>query len=203
MGRSHKYKAPSLDELRAEAEKHNTRMGFKAAAPTFYSHAYRYGLLDEICQHMTDARKVWTLEKLQAEAGKYSCRKDFIAGSNSAYQAARTQLVLDQVCAHMDAPNGTYDVLYLLRVENTNVYKIGSTSKVRGLHRIEEIKRKYRQQQISLVNYALTPNATYYEQRFKLLGRPVEAFSSEFRDISAAELRKFLLMVVEDIVERH
>lgn len=202
MARSRKYKAPSLEELRAEATQHNTRGAFQAAAPTLYSYAYRYGLLDEICQHMTDARKVWTLEKLQAEAGKYSCRKDFLIGSNSAYQAARTQLVLDQICAHMVAPKGTYDVLYLLRVDGTNTYKIGSTSKVRGLHRIEEIKRKY-QKPISLVNYTITPNATYYEQRFKQLGQPVEAFSSEFRDISAVELRKFLLTVVEDIVERH
>ena len=138
MGRAKKYKEPSLEELKAEAEKHTTKGAFQAAAPRLYGYAYRNGLLPEICDHMYDARARWTEESLQAEAAKYTTRSEFAKNSNRAYQAARDAGLLDKICAHMERKR--FDTIYISKEPGTNLYKVGLTSRRLGLNRIACVK---------------------------------------------------------------
>ena len=94
MPRSHKYKEPTIEAIRAAALECQTRTEFSKKSPSLYRYAWSKGLLDDVCSHIADARKIWTLEMLQEEASKYTSRSAFQKGSSAAYQAARYQGVL-------------------------------------------------------------------------------------------------------------
>ena len=93
----------TLDKVKGEALKFNTRNDFKKNSPSPYQIAYRNGWLDEVCSHMRSDRKpkgYWTLDKVKEEALKFNSRKEFERES-SAYQIAYRNGWLDEVCSHM------------------------------------------------------------------------------------------------------
>ena len=101
MGRAHKYKPPTIDELQIEALKYATRRDFSLNSQKLYRYAWKNGLLDQICSHMQDQRKKWSIEELKSEALKFNTRSEFQFGSNKAYQVARYHGLLDEICGHM------------------------------------------------------------------------------------------------------
>jgi hypothetical protein len=120
LPRNPNYKTPStpcwtLERLKAEAAKYQTRMEFNERASGAYSAARKRKLIDEVCAHMTSAfkpRGYWdNKERVLAAAKKFETRAKFTKGNGSAYYAAIRNGWLDQACAHMrqgKTPNGTW-----------------------------------------------------------------------------------------------
>lgn len=135
MARSRKYVEPTIEELRAESAKHQTKMEFNRASPKLYRYAWSKGLLNELCAHMFDARKEWTLDKLKAEASQYHTRAEFQKNSNKAYQAARYQNVLEEVCDHMKPSQKKNDMIYIGFFPKSGHHKVGTTSSHLGMNR--------------------------------------------------------------------
>jgi hypothetical protein len=99
------------EELTLEALKYYTRGDFAKYSNAAYQMAKRRGILDEICSHMINGKKLligiksnaykWTDEALAIEALKYNNKTEFCKGSWGAYQTARSRGILDKICAHM------------------------------------------------------------------------------------------------------
>ena len=120
LPRNPNYRPPStpcwtLERLKAEAAKYQTRMEFNERASGAYSAARQRKLLDEVCAHMLSAtrpRGYWdNKERVLDAAKKFETRAKFTKGNGSAYYAAIRNGWLDEVCAHMrqgKTPNGTW-----------------------------------------------------------------------------------------------
>jgi hypothetical protein len=91
----------TIEELAKEARRYKTRTAFQKGSRNAYTAAWRRGLLDELCVHMTAERKNWTDQELFAIAASYESRKDFQKNDNAAYQVARRRALLSECCMHM------------------------------------------------------------------------------------------------------
>jgi len=102
MGKRIKGKKWTLDELKREARKYNSRNAFKNGSRCAYNACQRRGILNEICKHMKNVLTYWTDEMLRKEALKYKTRSEFYERSNSAYNLSQKRGILDDVCSHME-----------------------------------------------------------------------------------------------------
>ena len=93
----------SLGNLRTEAVQYSSRNAFNKGSRKAYKAAWRMGVLNEICQHMTRPQPVnkWTLEALKIEASKFQTRTEFAKKASGAYTAALKMDCIDIVCNHM------------------------------------------------------------------------------------------------------
>jgi hypothetical protein len=102
----------TFEQCKKEAEKYKTRSELKQKISPCYDVAYRNKWLDDICQHMSDAKKpngFWTKENCILEALKYTNRTDFQKQSSRAYAIARENAWIDDITKHMidgKLPNG-------------------------------------------------------------------------------------------------
>lgn len=87
--------------IKEEAKKYNKRVDFQKGSESAYNSARRKKILDDVCSHMLNYRKVWTMEMIISEANKYNTIREFDKKSNRAYQAASRKGVLKEVCSHM------------------------------------------------------------------------------------------------------
>jgi hypothetical protein len=101
----------TVETVREVAKQFATRSEFQKKAKGAYLAAYRFGYLDDVCEHMPAPRTAkckpriaWTLELATAAGAPYHDRASFQRGDSAAYQICRTRGWLDVVCAHMDAP---------------------------------------------------------------------------------------------------
>lgn len=195
--------SPTLEQIKETAAQYQTKTQFKEAHPGMYKRAWRKGWLDEVCAHMGDARKKWTREKILEAALRYQTRSDFMTHDPRAYHAARYRGWLDHVCQHMYP---TEDVLYLCRVTDTNIFKIGVTSQHLGLARIETLSKKC-QKPLELVLYVpFSQRIRDLETELLLKGRRVEVEgvkSGEFREFSPSDLKKVMSRISESLVQAH
>ena len=94
----------TIDKVRDEALKYDSRNDFRLKSSSAYVSAHRNGWLNDVCSHMNNKRKpngYWTIDKVRDEALKYETRKEFEKGSLSAYQIAYRNKWVDDVCSHM------------------------------------------------------------------------------------------------------
>jgi predicted GIY-YIG superfamily endonuclease len=94
----------TINKVRDEALKYNSRNDFRLKSPSAYVSAHRNGWLNDVCSHMNNGRKIngyWTIDRVREEALKYDSRKKFQKGSSSAYQVAYKNKWLDHICSHM------------------------------------------------------------------------------------------------------
>jgi len=91
----------TIEDLKKEAKKYNTRTDFVNGSPAAYHAAYIRMILDKICGHMIEKRHAWTKKEIKKEAKKYTTRSHFSKYSQKAYRAASVAGILDEVCAHM------------------------------------------------------------------------------------------------------
>ena len=98
-----KSKIRTFELLQADAAQYGSRNAFNKGSRQAYKAAWKMGILDEICRHMTRPQPVrkWTLEALKIEALRYQTRTEFSKGSSGAYNAAWKNGWLDIVCSHM------------------------------------------------------------------------------------------------------
>ncbi|MDB9982737.1 GIY-YIG nuclease family protein [Gammaproteobacteria bacterium] len=94
----------SIERLRKEASKYDTRKEFKNCAASAYATAYRLKCLDEICSHMIEIKKpkgYWTFDRVREEALRYSSKSDFLKSAPNAYKACQRNNWFDDVTVHM------------------------------------------------------------------------------------------------------
>ena len=98
-----KSKIRTFELLQADAAQYGSRNAFNKGSRQAYKAAWKMGILDEICRHMTRPQPVrkWTLEALKIEALRYQTRTEFSKGSSGAYNAAWKNGWLDIVCSHI------------------------------------------------------------------------------------------------------
>lgn len=94
-----------------EALKYQTRTDFKINSGSAYLAAYRMGILDKICNHMTKKKSqvFWTKKNCHKEAVKYNTKSEFKKACPAAYSAAIKAGILNEICDHMiniRRPNG-------------------------------------------------------------------------------------------------
>jgi hypothetical protein len=196
--RSRKYVEPTMEELRAEASKHQTKMEFNRASPKLYRYAWSKGLLDELCAHMFDARKEWTREKLEAEASKYTSKDEFRKQSNKAYQAAKYYGLVEEICKHMSGPKGSdYDTIYIGLFPETGHYKVGCTSSRLGFNRPHYLNKTLGMQILMMVK--VIESGAALEQALLRIGTvPENAEHSEVRIWNEENRKKALQLIFEN-----
>jgi hypothetical protein len=118
----------SFEEMRDEALKYKTKGQFLAKSPKLYVSAYKAGLLDRICSHMS-LRFTWSDETLQLEANKYTTRKSFQLGSPGGYTTARKRRLLDKICGHMLPSASKAYTLEEIQIEASKYSKRGDFAK--------------------------------------------------------------------------
>ena len=110
----------TLDKVKQEAEKYNTKKEFRKGSPRAYGIAKLNKWVDDVTKHMDELKKhknYWTYDMVKQEAEKYNTRTEFDKGNTSAYQAAQKNNWLDDVTKHMvkkeTNPKGywTYDMV--------------------------------------------------------------------------------------------
>ena len=89
-----------IKDLKAIAQKYQTKKAFRKGDRAAYNKACRLQVLQLICSHMKKP-KIWTTEECAAIAFKYSQRSDFRKYDKRAYDAAHDHGWLDIICAHM------------------------------------------------------------------------------------------------------
>lgn len=97
----------TLEALKKEAKKYNSRSEFQSKNSSAYSIAAKENLLDEICVHMNPLREApnyWTKEKCQERALLYKTKSDFKKHDGSAYTTAVREKWLNEICTHMTKP---------------------------------------------------------------------------------------------------
>lgn len=91
----------NMIQVAEEAKRYQTRTEFQKGSPRHYKKAWNAGKLDEVCGHMTDARKRWTRDAIIAAALPHQTRTEFQQAEPQAYAAARYHGILDEACRHM------------------------------------------------------------------------------------------------------
>lgn len=93
-----------IESIKFEAKKYNSRSSFSYNSESAYKSAIKFGVLDEVCQHMTSGKKengYWNFENVFNEALLYNCKSDFMIKSAGAYSAARLNNWMEKICLHM------------------------------------------------------------------------------------------------------
>lgn len=93
----------TIDILKNEALKYNTRADFLKGNPKAYGAATRYKIIDNITQHMGKKKN----EKISSEyiidvAKKYNILKDFVKDHPNLYQLILKRNLIDQATSHME-----------------------------------------------------------------------------------------------------
>jgi len=127
-----------------EALKYTTKKEFELGSYGAYQYATRNKLINDICSHMGSVFIYWSNELAHKEALKYTTKNAFVKGSNGAYQYSLREDILDLVCSHMINGSGISDnnMVYVWRIPNTNIYKIGVSSLKLRDYRIKAVANK-------------------------------------------------------------
>lgn len=202
---SKKLVRPTQNQIREAAAGCQFKTQFREKFPRHYREARELGILKEVTEHMEDKRRKWTDARLAEEALKYSSRSDFSKQASSAYATARERGLLDQICHHMGgrATRTSSDTLYLCRVPGTDVYKVGITTLIQGLKRIEQLKRTHKCD-LDLVLYApMTTKVSQLEARLRAIGGdPGPEFPCwEFRKLTKPDLKLMLDTITKAMID--
>ena len=96
----------TAQEIKSEAAKYSSRMEFEKKNRSAYRAACKRGkeFTNEVCEHMTPMRKIYSEISLVDIAAKFSSRWEFGQAEPNAYRAAtsRGAEFMNRICAHMD-----------------------------------------------------------------------------------------------------
>lgn len=137
-----------VDKILSESSKYDTRKDFKSKSPLAYSSARKQGLLDEVCAHMRCGRTFWDRESVVFEASKYSTASEFSIKQAGALCAAKRDGYWEDLKQTWEPSRFTCDndVIYIWQIispltGDSNLYKVGVTSKRIGTNRIKVCAR--------------------------------------------------------------
>lgn len=93
----------NLERCKAAALPYNTKTEFCKGENGAYTYAWKHGILDDICGHMTIKweKKYASKEACRKEALKFKTRSDFAHGCDGAYTYAMRHGFLQEICSHM------------------------------------------------------------------------------------------------------
>lgn len=138
----------TVDKILSESAKYETRLDFKNGSPLAYSSARKQGLLDEVCSHMKCGRTIWDKESVIHEASKYSTASEFSTKQAGAVCAAKRDGYWQELKQTWEPSRFTCDndVVYIWQIispltGDSNLYKVGITSKRIGTNRIKVCAR--------------------------------------------------------------
>ena len=97
----------TIEALKKEAKKYNSRSEFQSNNSSAYSTAAKENILEIICAHMNplrEAQNYWTKEKCQERALLYKTKSDFKKNDGSAYTTAVREKWINEICTHMTKP---------------------------------------------------------------------------------------------------
>lgn len=124
MKPSHNNYKYSLEDLKCEALKYQTRRDFRNNSPKFYDSAKRRKILDEICAHMATVDSIyWTKERCRERAMLYQTKMEFKHNDGSAYTTSVREGWLDEICTHMHSPEPKRKWTYEKLKETASLYK--------------------------------------------------------------------------------
>jgi len=120
----------STEDAMIEALKYDSRTEFHDKARWAYKVLDSRDLLASACTHMPKHKtNINTVEIVTNKAKKYTRSGDFKHNDGTAYRYAIKHNILHTICEHMVDGEGTdADMVYLWRIPNTNIYKIGLSS---------------------------------------------------------------------------
>lgn len=96
------YTKWTLETVREEALKYQTRISFYRGNPSAYGAATRNGWLDDVCSHMQQTFTFWTREMLEEEIGKYTTLQEFRVQCPNGYAAARRFGIMEELTSHLE-----------------------------------------------------------------------------------------------------
>lgn len=82
------HKKYSLDLVKMEAQKYNSKKTFEKGSRAFYAAAHRNGWLDEVCAHMESEITRWTKERVLLKASGCKNISSFIKENSGGYKHA-------------------------------------------------------------------------------------------------------------------
>ena len=131
----------STEDAMSEALKYESRTEFHDKARWAYRVLDSRDLLTIACTHMPEHKtNINTVEIVSNKAKLYNTRIDFKRGDASAYRYAVIHKLLVSICSHMEDGEGTdANMIYLWRIPNTNIYKVGLSSVRLGDERIRRV----------------------------------------------------------------
>lgn len=133
-------------ELGKVALRYSSLKRFRKEQSKTYEIIYSRGLVNSICGHMKRERGFFfSIDEFKSEALKYETKVSFLYGSPTIYNKAYGEGILDEICDHMSSKKSTTDnnCLYIWRIKNTNIYKIGITSLKLEYRRIKMVAAKH------------------------------------------------------------
>lgn len=98
----------SVQEIRAESKKYDSRQSFSKRSPGAYSAAHKLGVIDQVCGHMRQkagSPGYWTDATLALKAREFTSRVEFRNKASWAYKQARVRRLMGKICAHMGRPS--------------------------------------------------------------------------------------------------
>ena len=83
----------TLDALRLEALKYDTRLAFQKGSKSAYRQAQKHGRLDSICRHMPKPLRLYTDSELIEDAKQYRTKKEYRTNSVCYKKASKRGLL--------------------------------------------------------------------------------------------------------------
>jgi len=183
------------EECAIEALKYQTRGAFKKGSYAIYCYARGHSWLDEICQHMSFVNEKHTKESCSAIASKLSTRIEFARTFPNVYYSARHNGWLDEICQHMEYDYPNPDVIYIWKVRDADIWKVGISNTKRVDARIVEVAEK-NGIQVGVTFYKQSKDARLLEKKFLELGKKIDMPKND----GYTEFRQFDEQTLEYII---
>lgn len=129
------------ETVKEEALKHSRKVDFINAAPTAYTLAIKWGILNEVCAHMPDKvdqsgenspHFMWSNEAIRKEAQSFKTKTEFARQSGGAYDAAKKLGIFEEVTAHMGMNYEKGEERYNFKWSDEELARVASMCKTRG-----------------------------------------------------------------------
>lgn len=193
------------DEIRRVASLCSSRVEFIKKFGGAYNAAISLGIADDVIAHSFTQ---WTRESVSELAKQFKRKTDFQSAHKGAYVYAHRHGFIDDLFEDQSRCNTRCCVYIWKVVDDTDLYKIGITSRNIETARIDMVAKKAGMQSdvITLVQVG-SKQARRVEKKLKQLGikeKFVEKFDgcTEFRRLSPSEIAKCFEIISKHTIER-
>ena len=170
-----KCKTHTKAECEAIASEYKTRNDFKINDNAIYAYSLKYNWLNDICKHMKPQQMSRTKAECLIISKQYETRIDFCRNENAVYYYAIQNGWLDDICSHMKRIYPCMDALYLWKVLDNPIWKIGICNCDNVRNRIEQVATIH-DLEIESVIYIVDKDCRKKETMIKKLGTPRSVF---------------------------
>lgn len=189
--------------MRQEASKYTERYEFQKHSGGAYRYAFRNKMMDELFPHSYKEPVTWCHNSVREEAKKYQHRTDFKINASGAHKYAYKHGLLGELFGETyNTPLCDNDAVYIWKVKDLPVYKIGITSRRLKDRRVKYVCRKGNLEYETL-HLVTVENAALVERAMLSYGRPFEfdepfSGSTEFRNLTEKEYKECLKILYDN-----